>query len=55
MDKIGGKCLKVVGQIQTRLGANPVRVQLASGAEEDCADVVDPLNIKAIDWNEADQ
>ncbi|MEG9130025.1 GTP-binding protein, partial [Acinetobacter baumannii] len=34
MDRMGANFLKVVGQIKTRLGANPVPLQLAIGAEE---------------------
>ncbi len=54
MDRMGANFLKVVGQIKTRLGANPVPLQLAIGAEEGFTGVVDPVKMKAINWNEAD-
>ncbi|MEC5319068.1 elongation factor G [Brenneria populi subsp. brevivirga] len=55
MDRMGANFLKVVGQIKTRLGANPVPLQLAIGAEEHFTGVVDLVKMKAINWNEADQ
>ena len=42
MDRMGANFLKVVNQIKTRLGANPVPLQLAIGAEEHFTGVVDP-------------
>jgi small GTP-binding protein len=54
MDRMGANFLKVVGQIKTRLGANPVPLQLAIGAEEGFTGVVDLVKMKAINWNEAD-
>ncbi len=39
-------------QIKTRLGANPVPLQLAIGAEE-FHRVVDLVKMKAINWNDA--
>ncbi|STF41916.1 translation elongation factor G [Escherichia coli] len=41
MDRMGANFLKVVNQIKTRLGANPVPLQLAIGAEEHFTGVVD--------------
>ncbi|VCY00954.1 tetB(P)_3_NC_010937 [Klebsiella pneumoniae] len=55
MDRMGANFLKVVGQIKTRLGANPVPLQLAIGAEEGFTGVVDLVKMKAINWNDADQ
>ncbi|MDX5630808.1 MULTISPECIES: elongation factor G [unclassified Brenneria] len=55
MDRMGANFLKVVSQIKTRLGANPVPLQLAIGAEEHFTGVVDLVKMKAINWNEADQ
>jgi len=54
MDRMGANFLKVVGQIKTRLGANPVPLQLAIGAEEKFTGVVDLIKMKAINWNEDD-
>ena len=44
-----------VDQIKTRLGANPVPMQIAIGAEDAFEGVVDLIRMKAIYWNEADQ
>ena len=53
MDRAGADFFNVVGQMRTRLGANPVPVQLPIGAEEDFAGVVDLIEMKAIYWDEA--
>ena len=55
MDRAGADFLRVVEQIRDRLGANPVPIQLAIGAEENFKGVVDLLRMKAIYWNEEDQ
>ncbi|MBK80693.1 MAG: elongation factor G [Gammaproteobacteria bacterium] len=55
MDRAGADFLRVVEQIKKRLGANPVPIQLAIGAEEDFKGVIDLVKMKAIMWNEADQ
>ncbi len=56
MDRMGANFLKVVNQIKTRLGANPVPLQLAIGAEEHFTGVVAHVeNEKLINWNDADQ
>ncbi|MFC3394004.1 elongation factor G [Brenneria rubrifaciens] len=55
MDRMGANFLKVVSQIKTRLGANPVPLQLAIGAEDSFTGVVDLVKMKAINWNDADQ
>ncbi|MCX8958910.1 elongation factor G [Erwinia psidii] len=55
MDRMGANFLKVVSQIKSRLGANPVPLQLAIGAEEKFTGVVDLVKMKAINWNDADQ
>ena len=54
MDRAGADFLRVVKQIKTRLGANPVPVQMNIGAEEKFKGVVDLIRMKAIMWNEAD-
>jgi len=54
MDRSGANFLRVVEQIKTRLGANPVPMQLAIGAEEDFEGVVDLIKMKAIHWNPDD-
>jgi elongation factor G len=55
MDRAGADFLRVVGQIKERLGANPVPIQLAIGAEENFKGVVDLIRMKALIWNEDDQ
>ena len=55
MDRAGADFLRVVDQIKTRLGSNPVPIQLAVGAEEDFKGVIDLIRMKAILWNESDQ
>ena len=55
MDRAGADFLRVVGQIEERLGSDPVPVQLAIGAEENFRGVVDLVRMKAIYWNEQDQ
>jgi elongation factor G len=54
MDRAGADFLRVVDQIKDRLGANPVPIQLAIGAEENFKGVVDLIRMKAIMWNETD-
>jgi elongation factor G len=55
MDRAGADFLRVCEQIKTRLGASPVPMQIAIGAEEDFKGVVDLITMKAIYWNEEDQ
>lgn len=55
MDRAGADFLRVVGQLKTRLGANPVPVQIPIGAEEAFEGVVDLIRMKGIYWNEADK
>ena len=54
MDRMGANFLRVVDQIKTRLAAVPVPLVLPIGAEEGFTGVVDLLNRKAINWNDAD-
>ncbi len=53
MDRAGANFLRVVEQIKTRLGANPVPIQLPIGAEDRFQGVVDLVKMKAIFWDEA--
>jgi len=55
MDRMGADFLTVVEQMQDRLGANPVPIQLPIGSEEEFTGIVDLIKMKAINWNEADQ
>jgi elongation factor G len=52
MDRVGANFLRVVEQVKERLGSNPVPIQMAIGAEEDFAGVVDLIKMKAIIWEE---
>jgi elongation factor G len=52
MDRAGADFLRVVDQIKQRLGANPVPMQIAIGAEEHFEGVVDLVKMKAIRWKE---
>ncbi|MFO1423955.1 MAG: elongation factor G [Candidatus Competibacteraceae bacterium] len=52
MDRAGADFLRVVGQIQSRLGANPVPIQLPIGAEDQFKGVIDLVRMQAIQWDE---
>ena len=52
MDRVGADFLRVVGQVEERLGSNPVPIQLGIGAEEGFKGVVDLVKMKAIIWDE---
>jgi len=55
MDRAGADFLRVVRQIEERLGATPVPLQLPIGAEEHFKGVVDLLKMKAILWDDETQ
>jgi len=55
MDRAGADFLKVVEQMKERLGANPIPLQLAIGAEDEFKGVIDLVKMKAIRWSETDQ
>ncbi|MFU8797891.1 MAG: elongation factor G [Gammaproteobacteria bacterium] len=55
MDRAGANFLRVVEQIQERLNANPIPIQLAIGAEENFEGVVDLIEMKSIHWDAASQ
>ena len=54
MDRASANFTRVVAQVKTRLGANPVPVQLPIGSEENFAGVVDLVRMKAVRWGEKD-
>ncbi|MYD45367.1 MAG: elongation factor G [Gammaproteobacteria bacterium] len=54
MDRAGSDFERVVEQIQSRLGATPVMLQLAIGSEEDFKGVVDLISMKAYYWDSGD-
>lgn len=55
MDRAGADFLNVVKQVKEMLGGNPVPLQLPLGTEENFRGVIDLVNYRAIEWNEADQ
>ena len=55
MDRQGADFTRVVEQIRDRLGANPVPLQIAIGAEELFCGVVDLITMRAIYWSDDDQ
>jgi len=54
MDRSGADFLRVIDQIETRLHARPVPMQLPIGAEDTFKGVVDLIKMKAIYWSEED-
>ncbi len=52
MDRIGADFHRVVEQIETRLGANPVVLQLPIGSEDQFKGVIDLIQMKAVYWEE---
>jgi len=55
MDRTGANFSKVVEQLRSRLGAYPVPMQVAIGAEENFEGVIDLLKMKAIAWDMSTQ
>ncbi len=51
MDRAGADFDKVVGQLRSRLGANPVPMQFPIGAEDNFEGVVDLVKMKAVYWD----
>jgi elongation factor G len=52
MDRAGADFFRVVEQIKTRLGSNPVPIQVPIGAEDNFKGVVDLITMKSIIWEE---
>jgi len=52
MDRAGADFLRVVQQIQSRLGACPVPIQLPIGAEDKFKGIVDLVKMQAVNWDE---
>ncbi|MEO0577007.1 MAG: elongation factor G [Pseudomonadota bacterium] len=50
MDRAGADYLRVVEQVKSRLGANPVPIQLPIGAEENFLGIIDLVEMRAIYW-----
>ncbi len=53
MDRMGANFLRVVTQIEKRLGGNPVILQLPVGQEDAFEGVIDLIKMKYIHWDEA--
>ena len=53
MDRAGANFLRVYEQMQTRLKAHPVPVQLPIGAEDNFEGVIDLVKMRAIYWDDA--
>ena len=53
MDRAGADFARVVGQIENRLGANAIPVQLPIGAEDKFKGVIDLVKMKAIYWDDS--
>jgi len=54
MDRSGADFFNVVSEIKSKLGANPIPLQVPIGAEDKFKGVVDLITGKAIVWNEED-
>ncbi|WP_438462679.1 elongation factor G [Marinomonas sp. PE14-40] len=55
MDRVGANYFNVVEQLEERLGANAVPININIGTEDDFKGVIDLILMKAVMWNEADQ
>jgi elongation factor G len=55
MDRAGADFFRVVEQIEVRLGACPVPLQIPVGAEDEFLGVIDLIKMKAISWDESSQ
>ncbi|MFK8008652.1 MAG: elongation factor G [Saprospiraceae bacterium] len=52
MDRVGADFFEVIRQMESRLGANALAIQIPIGAEDDFEGVIDLVEWKAIYWNE---
>ncbi len=52
MDRTGADFYNVVGQLDSKLHANPIPIQIPIGAEEHFVGVVDLINMRGIVWDE---
>ena len=53
MDRAGADFYRVVDQVEKRLAARPVALQLPIGREEDFAGIIDLIKMKAIYWDQS--
>lgn len=52
MDRVGADPEKAVEQMRTRIGANPLVIQIPLGREENFRGVIDLVEMKEIDWGD---
>lgn len=52
MDRTGADFFNVVGQLDSKLNANPIPIQIPIGREENFKGVVDLITLEAIVWDE---
>ncbi|UXZ04216.1 elongation factor G [Moraxella nasicaprae] len=55
MDRTGANFFRVVEQMKTRLGGNPVPIVIPVGAEDTFTGVIDLIEMKSIIWDEPSQ
>lgn len=53
MDRTGANLFKVYEQMQMRLGANPVLIQIPIGSEDNFVGVIDLIKMQAILWDDS--
>ena len=54
MDRAGADFMRVIEQIEKKLGSHPIPIQLPIGSEDSFSGVVDLITMKAIIWNDED-
>ncbi len=52
LDRVGADFFAVVEEIQDKLKANPIAIQIPIGSEDDFKGVIDLINQKAVYWDE---
>lgn len=55
MDRVGADFFGVIEQINDKLGANPVPIQIPIGVEDDFIGVIDLIDNKAIVWHDDEE
>ncbi|MBQ9214247.1 MAG: elongation factor G [Bacteroidales bacterium] len=54
MDRIGADFFSVVQEIEEKLGANPIAIQIPIGSEDKFAGIIDLIEMQAYVWDAAD-
>ena len=54
MDRIGADFFSVVQEIEEKLGANPIAIQIPIGSEDKFAGIIDLIEMQAYIWDAAD-